>query len=547
MKKFIIILLAVATLGVTSCEKWLDVNHNPNDATQASPELVLPGVLSQWLSDNMSLAGTAGPWMGYWYHAGGWSGGYELKKYDVSTSFYNAMGYYQGQLTDNKYIRQNCGDNVVYPALTYVVDAWYYARLVDTYGMAPYYEACSPELTFTPKYDDGQVIYNAIIHKLNVAIAAFDSVVNGKNASANPIYSFTKSKDIIYNGDFTKWAKFANTLKLRLVMRQTNVKSVAALKAEMDSTISYGFIAANVTGTPGYSISSGKTNPWYSTYARNYAGAIQTGTTTYYCLNSYMYRKLTLLADPRLTQFWTPGTAAAGVLIATPYGTDGDLVKQPNATKAGNYTWVLLANDWSAAAAQPNGLGHTDPTRIFLLSEAWFLQSEAALRGIITTVAPDVAYTNGITAAMADAKVATAARDTYLATGDVLWSAAWTTDQKIEHIINQKWIANFFLNMFESYSDYRRTNYPNPIHPAFTKTDPTDVNFEMLTYYPSGIIRRQIPRIFPFPQTEFDLNKTMVQAAVDATCTKYGVTFINTSYPFDARVFWDTAPKTITY
>ncbi len=50
MKKFIIILLAVAALGITGCEKWLDVNHNPNDATKATPDLVLPGVLKTWLA-----------------------------------------------------------------------------------------------------------------------------------------------------------------------------------------------------------------------------------------------------------------------------------------------------------------------------------------------------------------------------------------------------------------------------------------------------------------------------------------------------------------
>jgi hypothetical protein len=65
----------------------------------------------------------------------------------------------------------------------------------------------------------------------------------------------------------------------------------------------------------------------------------------------------------------------------------------------------------------------------------------------------------------------------------------------------------------------------------------------MLSYYPSGIIRRQIPRIFPYPNEEFTLNQANVQAAV----TKQGVEFTTSLYPFDARVFWDTAPQAITY
>ncbi len=272
MKKFIIILLAVVVLGITGCEKWLDVNHNPNDATQATPDLILPGVLKTWLASQLDFSTTPGAWMGYWYHAGGWSGWYEVKKYDVSTNFYNAFGYYTGQLVDTKFIRDNCGDNVVYPAITDVVDAWYYARLVDLYGDVPYSEACAPGTTFSPKYDNDQDIYLNLVHRLNKAIKVFDDAVNDPNAAADPKYSFVKSKDIIFAGDFTKWKQLANTYKLRLVMRMSNTKTIANWKTEMDSTVVNGFITANVTGNPGYTVSSGKTNPWYSTYGKTYNG-----------------------------------------------------------------------------------------------------------------------------------------------------------------------------------------------------------------------------------------------------------------------------------
>jgi hypothetical protein len=266
-----------------------------------------------------------------------------------------------------------------------------------------------------------------------------------------------------------------------------------------------------------------------------------------------MWRKMTILADPRLTKYWYAPSAAAGVLIHTKFGTDGDLVVQPNNTKAANYTWMFIANDYSGpilknGALVNSGNGNIDPAKLFLLSEAWFLQAEAASRGILTGgVTADVAYTNGITTSLNDSKVAAADQVLYLANTSVGWNTGWTATEQIEHIINQKWIANYFINVFESYCDYRRTGYPNPIHPAFTKTDPSDANYEMLSYYPSGIIRRQIPRIISYPQAEFDINKVAVQAAVDKQIAKYGVAFTNTSYPFDARIFWDTAPKTITY
>lgn len=537
MKKFIIVLLAVTALGVSSCEKWLDINKNPNDATTATPDLILAGVLTNWASDVTSLTTLSGAWMGYFTHAGGWSGWYSEKKYEITAQYLNLYGYYTGQLNDTRFIRTNSGTNVVYPAITDVVDAWYYSRLVDCYGDVPYTEACQPDLTLTPKYDDAETIYLDLIARLDNAITAFDDAVNAPDAATNAIYAFKKTVDIYYAGDFTKWAKFANTLKLRLVMRLTNVRTPAELATMMSNTAAIGFITANVDGNPGYSASSGKTSPLWTAFAKDYSG-VAVSANTQYTLNKNFHERLTLTADPRLAQFWFAPAAAvpAGTLISIKYGTDGDLVVQPNTTVAANYTYVYFANDWTSKAT---GNGALDRAIIFTYTEALFLQAEAAARGIITSTTASAAYTAGVTASLASAKVTAANQTTYLGRADVAWNAAWTLDQQIENIITQKYISNFFRNMFESYNDYRRTGYPNP-----KKTGAAyDVNAEMLSYYPGGIIRRQIPRIFPYPQADYDINKVNVQAAID----KQGVPFTTSEYPFDGRVFWDTAPLTIVY
>lgn len=538
MKKFIIVLLAVTALGVSSCEKWLDINKNPNDATTATPDLILAGVLKNW-APNIANDQTAltGAWMGYFTHAGGWSGWYSEKKYEITAQYLNLYGYYTGQLNDTRFIRKNSGTNVVYPAITDVVDAWYYSRLVDCYGDVPYTEACQPDLTLTPKYDDAETIYLDLIARLDNAIAAFDDAVNAPDAATNAIYAFKKTVDIYFTGDFSKWAKLANTLKLRLVMRLTNVRSAAELKAMMDNTVAIGFITADADGTPGYSASSGKTNPFWNAWAKDYTG-VATSTNTQYTLNKNFHQRLVLTSDPRLAQYWFAPTAAvpAGSIISIKYGTDGDLITQPNTTVAANYTYVNFAKDWTSKA---NGNGALDKAVIFRLTESLFLQAEAASRGIITTTTAQAAYTAGITASLNAAKVTPANQATYLSRIDVAWNAAWTPAQQIEYIIGQKYISNYWVNMFESYNDYRRTGFPNP-----KKTGANyDTDAEMLSYYPGGIIRRQIPRLFPYPQADYDINKVNVQSAID----KQGVPFTTDSYPFDARVFWDTAPTTIVY
>jgi len=484
---------------------------------------------------------TVGAWMGYWAHAGGWSGWYTTKKYEITSSFYPGPfnGYYLGVLTDTKFIRENSGTNVIYPAITHVVDAWYYSRLVDLYGDVPYTQACNPGLTLTPTYDTDASIYADLIVRLDTAIAVFHRKNNSSYGSTSADYSFKNTVDVIYNGDFVKWETFAHTLKLRLVMRMTNVHSNSELQALMSNTASYGFITADVTLSPGYTASSGKTNPLWNTFGKSYDGVVSSANTQY-CLNAYMHAKLTNLGDPRLQKFYQPGASAGGSLISMQLGTDGDLVVQPNTTIVGNYSWIPIAADATAVGSTKAGNGATDRMKIFLLSEAKFLQAEAVVRGMISGTAATL-YEDGIRASMAGAKVTDAVViQDYLDQTNVAWNDAETETQKVARIINQKYIANYFLNMFESYNDYRRTGFPNSKRPDGVNLDPDN---EMLSYYPSGIFRRQIPRLFPYPTEEFTLNKVNVQAAVDLQ----GVPFTTDSYPFDARAFWDTAPTTITY
>ena len=95
------------------------------------------------------------------------------------------------------------------------------------------------------------------------------------------------------------------------------------------------------------------------------------------------------------------------------------------------------------------GNGATDRQKLFLLSEAQFLQAEAQVRGIITTGTAQASYTAGVTTALTAAKVASADQVSYLARQAVAWDDAASTSAKISRIIDQKYIANYMLNFFE--------------------------------------------------------------------------------------------------
>ncbi len=91
-----------------------------------------------------------------------------------------------------------------------------FSELTNAYGDIPYSEAIAgDETVFTPKYDTQDFIYQDLLQKLDEA----KSLLNN---------SGTILGDVMYNGDATKWIKFANALKLRLLMYASNKIDVTA-------------------------------------------------------------------------------------------------------------------------------------------------------------------------------------------------------------------------------------------------------------------------------------------------------------------------------
>ncbi|MDX1278452.1 SusD/RagB family nutrient-binding outer membrane lipoprotein [Oceanihabitans sediminis] len=94
-----------------------------------------------------------------------------------------------------------------------VLSVYAWQQLVDTFGDIPYTEALNIIDYPLPAYDDAAtVIYPDLINRLDAVIPSFDTG-EGFNAVA----------DRIYNGDMGAWKKFANSLKLRVGMRLSDV------------------------------------------------------------------------------------------------------------------------------------------------------------------------------------------------------------------------------------------------------------------------------------------------------------------------------------
>ena len=215
-------------LGLTSCT--LDINQNPNAISNASNDDVFP-------TAEMNLAATVA--VGF-----NMNGGYNAEIYAQNAGCSNYLKYSQFEVTATNtagsytqlYTRilqqlqvvlnqsENLPNNVL--AAT-ALRAYTYQLLVDAYGETPYSEALT---TITqPKYDDGADVYAGIIKELEDA----KSKVNDKDLVCKNIL-FGKRTATTTKVD--EWVKFANTVLLKLYMRESKVvdnkAKIAALIAE---------------------------------------------------------------------------------------------------------------------------------------------------------------------------------------------------------------------------------------------------------------------------------------------------------------------------
>lgn len=147
--------------------------------------------------------------------------------------------------------------NAPYLAAARVLAAYLGIYDTDMYGSIPFIEACKAAYggTLTPEYDSVETLYTQWLSDLDEAIAAFTA--NGAQMA--------NAQDVVYGGDVAKWAKFANSLKLRIAVRllakdAAKAKSIASQVASascgyldsLDDAVLFNKGSQRLTGDEGY-------------------------------------------------------------------------------------------------------------------------------------------------------------------------------------------------------------------------------------------------------------------------------------------------------
>ena len=448
-------LLTVVLLLTTSCEDFLDVNTDPNNPTSVTPDLVLPVAqkyTAQGMSTDRGLSHLGNMMMYNWSQSDGFSWYNDEFLYLVTSSFYQGMfnnvynsALKQYQILDN--LEGSDYDN--YRAISKIMKAYHFQQLVDLYGDVPYTEALQRSNEATPVYDDALSIYTDLIVQLDTAITLI------KNAGPAALVP-DENGDVIFSGNMTNWIRMANSVKLRILVRQSGVSDVSSQIAAIEAE-GTGFITSDVLINPGYIQEEGKQNPMWNSLGWD-VGGTQTLSSKATCATQYVLDYLASTNDPRIDYIYElPETGHLGV----PQGLASDQYDIPVVDQ---YMPENVSNIGPGILK-----GFDAGVNIFSLAELNFLRAEAALNGDHTGD-PEVYYNAGIDASFAYLEAPGAADYRSQSVNLVNYL---TSGDKLEAIITQKWIAVNGITAEQSWFDYSRTGFPTdlPISLVATSSD----------------------------------------------------------------------------
>ncbi|MGN6604207.1 MAG: SusD/RagB family nutrient-binding outer membrane lipoprotein [Ginsengibacter sp.] len=494
MKKLLYINLIFAILLFsTGCKKGFltDLAVNPNQPSQAPASLILPSILTGYASNVYFSETTMGLWMGYYSISGGYAVSDNGETYYVSAAGPDLWDSEYGILKNAAYMEQTAANdpNGQYSvAVAKILKAWGFQAIADAYGMAPYTQAFKGSQNFFPKYDDAKTIYDSSIADLDVAINMIET--------APSTASNLGSNDIMFGGDMDQWAKFANTLKLRFIVRQSNVISASDAQSELAKTASVGYLTSDALVNPGYLNTDGKQSPLWASFGTTAGGSLHSDGFNYLKAGGAAFDFFANNNDPRLFYVYAPDGVTPDK--AEFFTTD---------TNPNHYHGVYYGDRQTATDQGTNGtagVGHgimSGPgasVPLMLSAESNFLQSEAALRGWITADAQAL-YIDGINSSFEYLYTAAGEKKEDADAAATNYDTTRAGNVSIQNIITQKWAALAGINPFEAWNEYRRTGYPPP-------------SILPLTKYPGNT--RQIPTRLMFPTSEQNTNQDNYKAAV---------------------------------
>ncbi len=478
----IILLFVMLCAAVTGCDdKFEEINTNPNQPEKISnPGLLLPAIIRGSMNDSYTGAWRRGNIVAD-YLANQFVSAFDWSPADASEYF---LWSYYGHLR-NVYTMHDlavAAGMKNYQGVSLVLKSYFFQSLTDIYGDIPYSEAVgakSNNINF-PKYDRQEDIYKGILADLTLA--------NELLSPANEAIS----GDILYYGDIMKWKKFANSLKLRCLLRISDRQDPSAqMQAIVSDPVTYPLFSGNADQAALQYLN--ELNNEFPRYRGTFGESA----------SENMVNILKGLNDPRLFVFAQPTPATDGSAnpeyVGVPNG-----IPDESTFNGGTANQSLPGLLWAPINSSPEFANPTAAQALLMTyGELQFILAEAAERGFITTGSAETYYMQGIqsqfdyyASRIPDNFVFPKATDVqppaeYFTQDAVAYTG--TQDEKLDKIYLQKWLALFNCG-FEGWSEWRRTGVP------------------VITPGPNSL--GYVPVRFLYPHSEQNANRANYEAAV---------------------------------
>ncbi|WP_341840593.1 SusD/RagB family nutrient-binding outer membrane lipoprotein [Chitinophaga caseinilytica] len=417
-------ILLLSALALAGCNKFGDINVNPNLPSKASntqlianAQLALPltqevpqgEFLAQFLMEtqyvNLSL--------------------YTEPSASFYTLYHDPLMNLERVLTKPEQLPDD-GPMANQLAVAKVLKAYYFWHITDRWGDVPYSQALKGETDNTPEYDSQESIYTALLALLTQASGEF---------VAGDI-----TNDVIYEGDIARWKKLSNSIRLLMALRMSEVNPQKA-RDEFGKALAAGVMEENDDNFVFHNLPEANNESfWYDQWTRQRR--------QWWSPSELLVNTLKAPNDPRLGIYAT-ANADAGVYVGLPYGSlDGATLSK----------WSLLGT----AVREQDA-----PVYLVTYAQVLFALAEGAKRGWIAgnDAKAKEYYDQAVTQSILQWTGSTDGAAAVIAHPSVAYDAA----NGLRSIATQRWV-HLFMHGFEAWAEWRRTGFP-----ALVKVEGKDV------------------------------------------------------------------------
>lgn len=508
MKTFNIITIMCLILLGTSCKKSIDDQFKNPDSYDPAPSTKVPGLFLDMLTKQKFYYQDYGEW---YYMIGDGFGipgycqiaqRYITQRYDFFSTYDDVVGgngfdattstnLFGDMYTGHKGLPvmqdllknisgQELTDSKIYLNLSIIMTDWAVAKNVDLFNSIPYSEAFQGASgVYFPKYDDPLSIYHAVIEGLKKAADELPGQYSQMSANGKTTFL---NQDLAFHGDVNKWVQYANALRLKYALRISGVDEAYA-RAQIADVLTKPLPQTDFTIalTSKNDVPGGGT--WLrGVYERNFVTFIPNiimkrmnyGTTAYE----------PGVDDPRLPVIAMPtkfnnNNDYRGVS----YDADGQTPAYNAGEKYYPYADNLASSLSQNAKSMYNHATYSRnefPNYMFSMAEVDLILAEISLKGLGSTgKTPSAHIVDAITHStdfwyyinslstyatgnpiMRPAKPSGAIVSTYANLVKAKFEAAASADDKMEILMQQKYIHLNLMQPYELFTELRRTHHP---------------------------------------------------------------------------------------